>query len=397
MAFVSFPGVAQVSRLVPTTEQQQQSALTLSATSSFSGSIEQGSFIAGAALLVVAAVSALRSSKRRSRPATTMFGSKRLNGSCWYEYRFRAKPGAKYKYRTSTDKYTPEFGHWPNEEKGRLIKYGRCFDKGTLRMPEQFDDLYEDWFASSSGGSGDATQGALLLDCDGTLVETERDGHRVAFNKAFKEKGLDIEWDVDLYGELLTTGGGKERMTRYFQDYNKDAWTDDEPPSKSHPVIVELHELKTQLFMDIVKSGELPLREGIKELLTAASSAGWRLAVCSTSNEASVRAVVETMLPDFADKMEIFAGDVVSAKKPDPAVYNLAAKELGVAAMKCVVIEDTGIGAQSGKSAGMKVIVTKSIYSADEEFGDADLVVGSASDLDFEEDVEALLPMLQLA
>merc|ERR1719253_1224819 len=123
--------------------------------------------------------------------------------------------------------------------------------------------------------------------------------------------------------------------------------------------------------MDIVKSGELPLREGIKELLTAASAAGWRLAVCSTSNEASVRAVVETMLPDFADNMEVFAGDVVSAKKPDPAVYNLACKELGLAAMKCVVIEDTEIGAKAGSAAGMKVIVTKSVYSANEDFGDA--------------------------
>ena len=39
---------------------------------------------------------------------------------------------------------------------------------------------------------------ALIFDCDGVLVDTERDGHRVAFNKAFSKKGYDIEWDVEL-------------------------------------------------------------------------------------------------------------------------------------------------------------------------------------------------------
>ena len=47
---------------------------------------------------------------------------------------------------------------------------------------------------------------ALLFDCDGVLCETERDGHRVTFNKTFKENGLDHEWDVELYGELLKIG-----------------------------------------------------------------------------------------------------------------------------------------------------------------------------------------------
>ena len=43
---------------------------------------------------------------------------------------------------------------------------------------------------------------ALLFDCDGVLVDTERDGHRVAFNQAFSAKGLDVVWDAPLYGEL---------------------------------------------------------------------------------------------------------------------------------------------------------------------------------------------------
>ncbi|CAJ1358992.1 unnamed protein product, partial [Effrenium voratum] len=350
------------------------------------------SWVTSATLAAVAAVSVFRVMKRNC--SRVSLGP---NGGCFYDMKFRAKPGAKFKYRYSTDVYDPEWGIIPGEP-DRLIRYGQLLRKGTPVPPlkqSDMDDDDEGW--GLLGGVEMTDKGALLLDCDGTLVETERDGHRVAFNKAFEEKGYDFEWDAELYGELLTTGGGKERMVRYFKDYNPDAWNYEDEPEKDHPAIMELHELKTKLFMEIVKSGELPLREGIKELIGAAADAGWQLAVCSTSNEASVKAVVETMLPEFAKKMTIFAGDVVAEKKPDPAIYKLAAKKLGVAPMLCVVVEDTAIGASAGKAANMKVVITKSVYSAKELFGDADVVVDDASELDFEKDVAALLPVLELA
>jgi phosphoglycolate phosphatase-like HAD superfamily hydrolase len=53
---------------------------------------------------------------------------------------------------------------------------------------------------------------ALLFDVDGSWADTERDGHRCAFNEAFAESGLDWNWSEDLYGELLGVTGGKERI-----------------------------------------------------------------------------------------------------------------------------------------------------------------------------------------
>jgi len=154
---------------------------------------------------------------------------------------------------------------------------------GATRYAEEQKSL------ADSAAELDVGACALLIDCDGTIVETERDGHRVAFNMAFEEMGFDCSWDVDLYGELLTTGGGKERMTRYFTDYNPEAWKDKEnPPAKDHPDIVALHKRKTEIFMEIVRGGQLPLRPGIEELLAAATEAGWKIAVCSTSNEKAV-------------------------------------------------------------------------------------------------------------
>ena len=57
----------------------------------------------------------------------------------------------------------------------------------------------------------------VLFDVDGTLADTEQDGHRLAFNAAFKQFHLDWSWDIDLYGELLQITGGKERI-RYFME-----------------------------------------------------------------------------------------------------------------------------------------------------------------------------------
>merc|ERR1712039_355261 len=155
---------------------------------------------------------------------------------------------------------------------------------------------------------------------------------------AFTEKGYDCAWEVDFYGELLTTPGDKERIARYFSNYNPGAWPHPEPPSKDHPEIEELHKIKTKQFVDMVCSGEVPLREGVEELLSEADAAGWTIAVCSSDHMESVTAIVETLLPRFAANIRIFGGDGVSKI---PEIYNLAAQELGLAPMKCVVLEDT--------------------------------------------------------
>ena len=59
---------------------------------------------------------------------------------------------------------------------------------------------------------------AVFFDQDGVIIDTERDGHRVAFNQTFKEFGFDVEWDIETYGGLLKIGGGKERMRHYFTE-----------------------------------------------------------------------------------------------------------------------------------------------------------------------------------
>lgn len=216
---------------------------------------------------------------------------------------------------------------------------------------------------------------ALIFDCDGVLVDTERDGHRVAFNNAFDWAGLDAEWSVERYGDLLSTGGGKERITRHFDETGWPAGADDRVE-----FVKRLHARKTAIFMELIEAGQLPLRPGVERMVDEAFAAGLTVAVCSTSNEKAVNAVVRSLLgAKRADRITIFAGDVVPRKKPDPAIYTLAADTLGLNPARCVVIEDSHIGLRAAKAAGMHCIVTISGYTAEENFTGADRIV---ADLD---------------
>jgi HAD superfamily hydrolase (TIGR01509 family) len=218
---------------------------------------------------------------------------------------------------------------------------------------------------------------ALIFDCDGVLVDTERDGHRVAFNLAFAKKGLNIEWDVQLYGNLLKVAGGKERMRHYF---NSHQWPDN--ITDKDDFIKELHRLKTECYMQIIESSQLPLRPGVARLVDEAIADDITLVVCSTSNERAVTLVVERLLgPERRSHFAaIFAGDVVSKKKPDPEIYNLAARQLNLGPTQCVVVEDSRNGFLAAQAAGMHCIVTTNGYTEHEDFSRADLVVSELGD-----------------
>lgn len=218
---------------------------------------------------------------------------------------------------------------------------------------------------------------ALIFDCDGVLVDTERDGHRVAFNRAFAARGIDAEWGVEKYHELLQVAGGKERIKHYF---NQEGW-----PSgieNRDDFVKELHNLKTDLFMEIIESGELSLRPGVARLIDEAISEGVSLAVCSTSNERSVNLIVDLLLGEERRKhfSAILAGDVVSRKKPDPEIYLRCLEALKITSAEAVVVEDSKVGLMSAVAAGIACLVTVNGYTAGEDTSGADLVVPELGD-----------------
>jgi HAD superfamily hydrolase (TIGR01509 family) len=224
---------------------------------------------------------------------------------------------------------------------------------------------------------------ALIFDCDGVLADTERDGHRPAFNETFAEVGLPVSWSEREYGEKLRIGGGKERMASLLTDEFVRANGLPTDAEGQKELLADWHRRKTTRYKAMVRAGRLPARPGIARIVDEALDAGWMLAVASTSAEESVRAVLEHAVgSQNASRFAVFAGDIAPAKKPDPAIYKLALERLSIGPDDAIVIEDSRNGLLAAVGAGLRCVVTVSSYTADEDMSEAVLVVTSLGDSD---------------
>ncbi|NLF64461.1 MAG: HAD-IA family hydrolase [Chloroflexi bacterium] len=224
---------------------------------------------------------------------------------------------------------------------------------------------------------------ALIFDCDGVLGDTERDGHLVAFNRMWRENGVDWQWTLEQYAEKLKIGGGKERMFSLGQDDDFRA-VYDVPASEEEwwATVAGWHKRKSELYKELITTGAIPARPGVKRLAEAALAAGWTLVVCSTSALSSVQAVLNHVMGDetAARFAGVFAGDMVKAKKPAPDVYNLAVERLALDPADCVVVEDSRNGLLAAVAAGMSCIVTFNQLTQGEDFSEAAIVLSSLGD-----------------
>jgi HAD superfamily hydrolase (TIGR01509 family) len=223
---------------------------------------------------------------------------------------------------------------------------------------------------------------ALIFDCDGVLADTERFGHLPAFNDTFTEFGLPVRWTAAEYGEKLRIGGGKERMASLFDDpeFVAAAGIPAEQAARTD-LLARWHRSKTAHFKQLVAEGAIPPRSGIARIINAALAAGWTVAVASTSAEESVSAVLRRAVGDeTADRIRIFAGDVVPAKKPDPAIYLLTVDRLGLDPDDTLVVEDSRNGLLAATRAGLRCLITVNGYTQDENFDEATLVVSELGD-----------------
>ena len=223
----------------------------------------------------------------------------------------------------------------------------------------------------------------LIFDCDGVLADIERDGHLIAFNQMWREKGVNWQWSLEQYAEKVKIGGGKERMFSLGGDADFQA-VFDVPESEAdwRDIVAGWHKRKSEIYKELVASGALPARPGVKRLAEAALEHGWALAVCSTSALASVEAVLQHVMGvETASKFAgIFAGDMVKAKKPAPDVYNLAVEHLHLDPVHCVVVEDSRNGLLAATAAGMTCMVTYNDLTQHEDFNEAAIVLSDLGD-----------------
>jgi len=214
---------------------------------------------------------------------------------------------------------------------------------------------------------------ALLWDVDGTLAETERDGHRVAFNRAFEDFGLPWRWDDCDYGRLLRVSGGFERL---MHDMTNRA---DAPVSLEERAALAraIHTRKNAYYAELVRSGAIALRHGVMALMRECRERDLTMGIATTTSLANVDALLTVHLG--ARWREWFAvvvcSEDVQRKKPDPEVYARALAALGLSPHQVLAIEDSPDGTAAASAAGVPVIVARSAYFADAHI-DAALAVG---------------------
>ena len=214
---------------------------------------------------------------------------------------------------------------------------------------------------------------AVLFDVDGTLADTEQDGHRLAFNAAFKQLNLNWHWDIDLYGGLLQITGGKERIRHYMEKYapaalNKSDLTD---------WIISLHKTKTKYFESLMENGSIPLRPGVARLIHELRQEKVKLAIATTTTMENVTALLKSTLGEESIGWfdVIGAGDIVPMKKPAPDIYHWVLNQLQLPAQQCIAIEDSENGLKSALAANLPTLITVSGYTRLQDFSDAAAVL----------------------
>ena len=202
---------------------------------------------------------------------------------------------------------------------------------------------------------------ALLWDVDGTLAETERDGHRVAFNRAFEDCGMPWRWDEAHYGDLLRITGGRERLL-----FDMNQRPNAPPPAERDAIARAVHSKKNAYYAEMVGSSGIALRGGVLALMNECRERDVRMGIATTTSRSNVEALLRVHLgPRWADAFSVIVcGEDVQQKKPDPEVYVNALHALAIGPLEAVAIEDAPGGVAAACAAEIPVVVTRSAYFA---------------------------------
>ncbi len=212
---------------------------------------------------------------------------------------------------------------------------------------------------------------AVIFDVDGTLVDSERDGHRVAFNAAFAEAGLPDRWDVDRYGELLRIAGGAQRMTHWFESTGRSA-------DQARELAQRLHPAKTRIMRSLVEDGQIQPRPGARELIERLAARGVALHVATTGTRAWVEPLLRNAFGEVFDT--VVTGTEVPDLKPSPAVYLEVLARTGSAPEHVVAVEDSANGVLAATAARVPCVAAQNAYTRSHDLSAALLVADGLDD-----------------
>jgi HAD superfamily hydrolase (TIGR01509 family) len=214
----------------------------------------------------------------------------------------------------------------------------------------------------------------VFWDVDGTLANTEMEGHRPAFNRAFADLDLEIAWGPELYAELLSIPGGMRRVQWYAGSRGM---------SLSEAQLHAIRDRKRFHYTELARSGAVSLRPGVRRLLEQLNGAGIRQWIVTSSGLASVEALLGST-PDLRPLFQgIVTADDVEEGKPSPQGYLCALQRSQLPMDQTLVIEDSEAGLEAARAAGLRCLLTPSPWDVrlKERFSEAIAVFDHLGDV----------------
>jgi HAD superfamily hydrolase (TIGR01509 family) len=213
---------------------------------------------------------------------------------------------------------------------------------------------------------------AVIFDLDGTLVDSEQHGHRVAFNAAFEAFDLPDRWNEATYRGLLSTTGGERRLLRWLT--SPESSFSGRPEAECREMAKALHRWKSDRVEAMAAAGEIPPRPGVTGWLDELATHQVRLAVATTGARQWALPLLDTVFG--RDRFEVVVtGDQVAHRKPDPEAYHLTLERLGLDSTAVVAVEDSGPGWESARAAGVPCVVVTNAETDPASVAAADLLL----------------------
>ena len=191
----------------------------------------------------------------------------------------------------------------------------------------------------------------VYWDLDGTIANTELEAHLPAFNNAFNDLGIDWNWDITEYVQLLRINGGKNRIA-YYSKLNNYSLSDD--------LIIKIHEKKQFYYLEIIKENCVNFKTGVYRLINELNRKKIRQFIVTSSSKKQVDLLVEYLFNGFNPFEFIISSDDVEFKKPNPLPYLKAVKLSGIKKNKSIVFEDSNPGLKSSLAAKLPTIFVPS-------------------------------------
>ena len=212
---------------------------------------------------------------------------------------------------------------------------------------------------------------AVIFGSIGSFSETSRI-QLESFNEALSQNGLKQQWDEKEYIEFLKIQGGLNRLKRVF-------------PESSPQLLEKIHSDKTRLFQQKLAEGESFLRTGFEAFCKMLLQNNILIGLASTTFLDSIDAILKS-LNTISRENFAFIGHqgLTQRQKPDPEIYEIALREMGVKKEEVVAFEDTRLSLMSPIHAGIKTIAIPGELSSGQDFSEATLVIQQYSDLDLE-------------